>query len=237
LSSRAQKAAHLVALVARAQTFRHSKIGACSVVLTFLTAKRLHLVVVPTDAARRSRRRTACPTIVFARRQGSQLHRVLTSADPSPEPQSPFPHLAHVQLLSAATEREDTTCKLSGSSSRAQPTCLRTCPRPTPAPTPSPCTPKGAVLALFANKCTQHHPRARRHRALFLRGPRRDAEAGTGDAQSGRRYRPAWSGDADATQFKENPDSWLLVDQILSEAQYPQTKCAYASACMAGAQR
>lgn len=31
--------------------------------------------------------------------------------------------------------------------------------------------------------------------------------------------------DADHAQFKENPDSWLLVDQILSEAQYPQTKC------------
>ena len=29
----------------------------------------------------------------------------------------------------------------------------------------------------------------------------------------------------DPPQFKENPDAWLLVDQILSEAQYPQTKC------------
>jgi hypothetical protein len=26
-------------------------------------------------------------------------------------------------------------------------------------------------------------------------------------------------------QFKENPDAWLLVDKILQEAQYPQTKC------------
>lgn len=26
-------------------------------------------------------------------------------------------------------------------------------------------------------------------------------------------------------QFKENPDAWLLVDKILSDAQYPQTKC------------
>lgn len=25
-------------------------------------------------------------------------------------------------------------------------------------------------------------------------------------------------------QFKENPDAWLLVDKILQEAQYPQTK-------------
>jgi hypothetical protein len=29
----------------------------------------------------------------------------------------------------------------------------------------------------------------------------------------------------DEIQFKENPDSWLLVDQILEKAQYPQTKC------------
>lgn len=28
-------------------------------------------------------------------------------------------------------------------------------------------------------------------------------------------------------QFKENPDAWLLVDKILSDAQYPQTKCTY----------
>lgn len=26
-------------------------------------------------------------------------------------------------------------------------------------------------------------------------------------------------------QFKENPDAWLLVDKILQEASYPQTKC------------
>lgn len=26
-------------------------------------------------------------------------------------------------------------------------------------------------------------------------------------------------------QFKENPDAWLMVDKILQEAQYPQTKC------------
>lgn len=26
-------------------------------------------------------------------------------------------------------------------------------------------------------------------------------------------------------QFKENPDAWLLVDKILQDAQYPQTKC------------
>lgn len=26
-------------------------------------------------------------------------------------------------------------------------------------------------------------------------------------------------------QFKENPESWLLVDQILKESSYPQTKC------------
>lgn len=26
-------------------------------------------------------------------------------------------------------------------------------------------------------------------------------------------------------QFKENPDAWLLVDKILQEATYPQTKC------------
>jgi len=25
-------------------------------------------------------------------------------------------------------------------------------------------------------------------------------------------------------QFKENPDSWLMVDKILQEASYPQTK-------------
>jgi len=25
-------------------------------------------------------------------------------------------------------------------------------------------------------------------------------------------------------QFKENPDAWLMVDKILSDAQYPQTK-------------
>ena len=28
-----------------------------------------------------------------------------------------------------------------------------------------------------------------------------------------------------APQFKENPDAWLLVDKILQEASYPQTKC------------
>jgi hypothetical protein len=26
-------------------------------------------------------------------------------------------------------------------------------------------------------------------------------------------------------QFKENPDSWTLVDTILKDATYPQTKC------------
>lgn len=26
-------------------------------------------------------------------------------------------------------------------------------------------------------------------------------------------------------QFKEDPDAWLLVDKILQEATYPQTKC------------
>ena len=30
-------------------------------------------------------------------------------------------------------------------------------------------------------------------------------------------------------QFKENPDAWLLVDKILQEATYPQTKCQWAS--------
>lgn len=29
-----------------------------------------------------------------------------------------------------------------------------------------------------------------------------------------------------ALQFKEDPDAWLMVDKILSDAQYPQTKCA-----------
>jgi hypothetical protein len=31
-----------------------------------------------------------------------------------------------------------------------------------------------------------------------------------------------------STQFKENPDAWLLVDKILQDAQYPQTKCKLA---------
>lgn len=26
-------------------------------------------------------------------------------------------------------------------------------------------------------------------------------------------------------QFKEDPDAWLLVDKILQDATYPQTKC------------
>lgn len=26
-------------------------------------------------------------------------------------------------------------------------------------------------------------------------------------------------------QFKEDPDAWLMVDDILSKATYPQTKC------------
>ena len=30
-------------------------------------------------------------------------------------------------------------------------------------------------------------------------------------------------------QFKENPDAWLLVDKILQEASYPQTKCQWAT--------
>ena len=29
----------------------------------------------------------------------------------------------------------------------------------------------------------------------------------------------------DPFKFKENPDAWLLVDKILQEASYPQTKC------------
>jgi hypothetical protein len=28
-----------------------------------------------------------------------------------------------------------------------------------------------------------------------------------------------------SSQFKEDPDAWLLVDKILQEATYPQTKC------------
>ena len=31
------------------------------------------------------------------------------------------------------------------------------------------------------------------------------------------------SAQASLNQFKENPDSWLMVDQILENAQYPQT--------------
>lgn len=27
-------------------------------------------------------------------------------------------------------------------------------------------------------------------------------------------------------QFRENPDSWLLVDKILQDATHPQTKCS-----------
>jgi exportin-1 len=30
-------------------------------------------------------------------------------------------------------------------------------------------------------------------------------------------------------QFREDPDAWMLVDKILQEAEYPQTKCT--SAC------
>ena len=30
--------------------------------------------------------------------------------------------------------------------------------------------------------------------------------------------------EAALNQFKEDPDSWLMVDKILSEATYPQTK-------------
>jgi hypothetical protein len=30
-----------------------------------------------------------------------------------------------------------------------------------------------------------------------------------------------------ASQFKEDPDAWLLVDKILQEATYPQTKCMF----------
>ena len=29
---------------------------------------------------------------------------------------------------------------------------------------------------------------------------------------------------ATLNQFKENPDAWLMVDKILQDAQYPQTK-------------
>jgi len=29
---------------------------------------------------------------------------------------------------------------------------------------------------------------------------------------------------ATLNQFKENPDAWLMVDKILADAQYPQTK-------------
>lgn len=29
---------------------------------------------------------------------------------------------------------------------------------------------------------------------------------------------------ASLNQFKENPDAWLMVDEILHKAQYPQTK-------------
>jgi hypothetical protein len=28
-------------------------------------------------------------------------------------------------------------------------------------------------------------------------------------------------------QFKDDPDSWLMVDKILSDAQHPQTKCQF----------
>lgn len=31
-------------------------------------------------------------------------------------------------------------------------------------------------------------------------------------------------------QFKEDPDAWLMVDDILSKANYPQTKCMYRAA-------
>jgi hypothetical protein len=32
-------------------------------------------------------------------------------------------------------------------------------------------------------------------------------------------------------QFKEDPDAWLMVDKILSDAQYPQTKCTLLRLC------
>lgn len=33
------------------------------------------------------------------------------------------------------------------------------------------------------------------------------------------------SADKTSPQFKEDPDAWLMVDDILSKATYPQTKC------------
>jgi hypothetical protein len=48
-------------------------------------------------------------------------------------------------------------------------------------------------------------------------------------AQPGRIPRPRTLHPALLTlaQFKENPDAWLLVDKILQDAQYPQTKCKW----------
>lgn len=39
---------------------------------------------------------------------------------------------------------------------------------------------------------------------------------------------------ANLGQFKENPDAWLLVDKILQDAQYPQTKCESANRWSSG---
>lgn len=38
------------------------------------------------------------------------------------------------------------------------------------------------------------------------------------------RGEPQKQAQATLNQFKENPDAWLMVDKILSDAQYPQTK-------------
>ena len=56
------------------------------------------------------------------------------------------------------------------------------------------------------------------------------AKASPSNPKPGRQFSPTTfllSTLLTATQFKENPDAWLLVDKILSDAQYPQTKCEY----------
>jgi hypothetical protein len=56
------------------------------------------------------------------------------------------------------------------------------------------------------------------------------AKASSGHLESGTTdtpltMQPPCTAQLTPAQFKENPDAWLLVDKILSDAQYPQTKC------------
>jgi hypothetical protein len=102
-----------------------------------------------------------------------------------------------------------------------RPPCL--CPSKSLTPQSAPSTRAAARVYVPSAPCLHLCDETPANRPLLI------AKTSSGHAQSGRIPSPPTLPSALLTlrQFKENPDAWLLVDKILQDAQYPQTKCKW----------